>query len=48
LRDNSGTEALGIGHEEDVLGLLYLGRPDGALPPAPDRGSSTEFVSFLD
>lgn len=48
LRDNAGTEALGIGPEEDVLGLLYLGRPDGPLPPAPDRGASAEFVSYLD
>jgi nitroreductase len=48
LRDNAGTRALGIGHEEDVLGLLYLGRPGGELPPAPERASSANFVSYLD
>jgi nitroreductase len=48
LRDNSGTEALGIGPAEDVLGLLYLGRPEGDLPPAPNRADSTSFVSYLD
>jgi hypothetical protein len=48
LRDNSGTAALGIGHEEDVLGLLYLGRPDGVLPPPPNRTGSDSFVSYLD
>lgn len=48
LRDNAGTEALGIGPEEDVLGLLYLGRPNGALPAAPDRAGADSFVSYLD
>jgi nitroreductase len=48
LRDNRGTEALGIGAEEDVLGLLYLGRSDGPLPPAPERESAGGYVSFLD
>ncbi|MBJ7458812.1 MAG: nitroreductase [Thermoleophilaceae bacterium] len=48
LRDNRGTEALGIGPEEDVLGLLHLGRQTGPLPPAPARTDAEGFVSFLD
>ncbi|MBI2690894.1 MAG: nitroreductase [Solirubrobacterales bacterium] len=48
LRDNAGTEALGIEPDEDVLGLLYLGRPDGALPPPPDRASPARFVTYLE
>lgn len=48
LRDNAGTEALGIGPEEDVLGLLYLGRPEGTLPSPPNRAGPESFVSYLD
>jgi nitroreductase len=47
LRDDAGTAALGIGPEEDVVGLLYLGRPGGELPTPPDRASSASFVSYL-
>lgn len=48
LRENSGTRALGIGAEEDVLGLLHLGRPQGTLPAPPVRAASASFVSYLE
>lgn len=48
LRDTAGIEAVGIGADEEVLGLLYLGRPSGDLPPAPARATIDEFVSYLD
>lgn len=47
LRDNAGTHALGIGPEEDVLGLLHLGRAKGAPPMPPDRADSSSFVTYL-
>lgn len=48
LRDGAGIEAVGIGPEEEVLGLLYLGRPLGETPPQPQRDGSASFVSYLD
>lgn len=48
LRDNRGTEVLGIGPEEDVLGLLHLGRAQGGAPAPPERAEAMEFVSYLD
>lgn len=48
LRDTAGTEAVGIGADEEVLGLLYLGRPSGDLPPAPERAAVDDFVTYLD
>lgn len=48
LRDTAGTQAVGIGAEEEVLGLLYLGRPSGELPAAPARATIDAFVTYLD
>lgn len=48
LRDSAGIDAVGIGADEEVLGLLYLGRPSGELPPPPARAEVDEFVTYLD
>lgn len=48
LRDSEGIAAVGIGAEEEVLGLLYLGRPLGELPPPTVRASTDSFVTYLD
>lgn len=48
LRDSAGIEAVGIGADEEALGLLYLGRPTGITPPPPDRAAIADFVSYLD
>lgn len=48
LRDTAGIEAVGIGADEEVLGLLYLGRPTGSAPPAPERAAVEDFVSYLE
>ena len=48
LRDNRGTAALGIGPDEDVLGLLHLGHPAGRTPAQPARTATDDFVSYLD
>lgn len=48
LRDSAGIEAVGIGADEEVLGLLYLGRPTGGTPSPPERAAIDDFVSYLD
>lgn len=48
LRDSAGIEAVGIGADEEALGLIYLGRPTGGTPPAPERSTIDQFVSYLD
>jgi nitroreductase len=48
LRDDRGTAAVGIGPDEDVLGLLHLGHAHGAGPNAPTRAAVEEFVDYLD
>lgn len=48
LRDNRGTAALGIGPDEDVLGLLHLGHPAGRTPAQPARAATDDFVNYLD
>ncbi|MGB1582228.1 MAG: nitroreductase family protein [Solirubrobacterales bacterium] len=48
LRDGEGISAVGIGADEEVLGLLYLGRPLGELPPQTERAGTDSFVTYLD
>jgi nitroreductase len=48
LRDENGLLALGIGGDEEALGLLYLGHPSGANPASGDRAGIEAFASFLD
>lgn len=48
LRTDEGRAAVGIPDEEQVLGLLHFGKPDGDMPEAPERGPLEHFVTFLD
>jgi nitroreductase len=48
LRDEDGLRAIGVGGDEEVLGLLNLGHPSQAHPAAGDRAGIESFVSFLD
>lgn len=48
LRSDEGLAALGVGADEQVLGLLYLGDPAGAIPVAPVRAEVAEFTTYLD
>lgn len=48
LRTDAGREALGIPAEEQVLGLLHFGEPEGELPEPPERGPLEHYVTFLD
>lgn len=48
LQSVEGSAALGIGGDEEPVGLVYLGKP-GPIPPNPGERSDTEsFVSYLD
>jgi nitroreductase len=47
LREKSGREALGIGADEQVVGLLYLGHPRQEQP-APERAPVAEVADYLD
>jgi nitroreductase len=47
LRSPDGRAALGIGGEEEVLGLLHLGHPRQEQP-APERAPVGEVVDYLD
>lgn len=48
LRTDQGLAALGIGADEQVLGLLYLGDAAAGAPPATQRASVEEIVTRLD
>jgi nitroreductase len=47
LRMPEGREALGIGDDEHVLGLLHLGRPARDWSP-PQRAEPAHYATFLD
>jgi nitroreductase len=47
LRDPAGREALGIGDDEKVLGLIHLG-PQRQEQPPPDRLPPGDYVTFLE
>jgi nitroreductase len=47
LRTDAGRAALGVGVDEHLLGLLYLGRPRQDREP-PERAPTGEVVTFLD
>jgi nitroreductase len=47
LRTDAGRAALGIGHDERVIGLIHLGPARQAKPP-PERTDPTSYVSYLD
>jgi nitroreductase len=47
LRDPAGRAALGIGEQEEVLGLLHLGHPRQEQPP-PRRAPVADVVEYLD
>ena len=47
LRDPAGREALGIGDNEKVLGLIHLG-PQRQEQPPPDRLPPGDYVTFLE
>jgi nitroreductase len=47
LRDARGRATLGIGDDEEVLGLLYLGHPRQEQP-APERAPVADFTEYLD
>jgi nitroreductase len=47
LRGPAGREALGIGDDEHVLGLLHLGYADREWSP-PARGEPADYTRFLD
>lgn len=48
LQSAEGAAAVGIGADEEPLGLIYLGRP-GQVPPKPGQRSAIDrFVSYLD
>lgn len=47
LRTNEGRRALGVGGGEDLVGLLYLGRPRQEQR-VPERADTAEIVRWLD
>jgi nitroreductase len=47
LRTPEGRDALGIGDDEHVLGLLHLGRPGREWAPPP-RTEAADYTTFLD
>ncbi|MGH2907012.1 MAG: nitroreductase family protein [Solirubrobacterales bacterium] len=47
LRDPAGLAAIGVGGDEEVLGLLHLGKARGTVE-APRRDEQTSFVEYLD
>jgi len=46
LRTRTGREAIGVGDDERVLGLIHLGTPR-IEPPVPDRTPVDSYVSYL-
>lgn len=48
LRTDEGLAAVGVGADEQVLGLLHLGDAGCATPPAPERAPVAEIVSYLE
>lgn len=48
LRTDEGLAAVGVGADEQAIGLLYLGNPLGAAPLVPERAPAADFVSWLD
>lgn len=48
LRTDAGRRAVGLGEDEEVLGLLHFGEPDGEVPEPPQRGALEHYVTFLD
>src|SRR4051812_44004724 len=47
LRTDAGRAALGIGHDERVIGLIHLGPARQEKPP-PERLDTGAYVSYLD
>lgn len=47
LRTEAGRAAVGLGEEEEVVGLLHLGHGRQEMPP-PDRPGAADTVVFLD
>jgi nitroreductase len=48
LRTDAGRAAVDLGDQEQVLGLLHFGEPDGDLPEPPEREALDQYVTFLD
>jgi nitroreductase len=48
LRDPRGREAVGVPDDEEIVGLLYLGRAAQDYSEAPARPEPAEYVSYLD
>lgn len=48
LRTPEGRTAVGIPEQEQVLGLLHFGEPEGELPEPPERGPLEHYVTWLD
>ncbi len=48
LRDEEGRRIAGIGEDEHVIALIYLGRPVGELPEPPERDAPEAFIEYLD
>jgi hypothetical protein len=47
LRTPEGRAAVGVGDDEQVLGLLHLGTPRQE-PRVPERAPTAQIVQFLD
>jgi nitroreductase len=47
LRTAEGREALGVGHDEQIIGLLHLG-PPRQEQRVPERAGTGDIVSWLD
>jgi nitroreductase len=47
LREEAGRQAVGVGAEETVLGLVYVGRPIQEQRP-PERAEPESYVTWLD
>jgi nitroreductase len=47
LRTNAGRDAVGLGPDEDFVGLLHLGNAKQSAEP-PSREPTDNYVSFLD
>jgi nitroreductase len=47
LRTRQGREAVGLGADEQVVGLIHLGRPRQERA-APERADPTSYVTYLD
>jgi hypothetical protein len=47
LRTRAGQEAVGLGTDEEFIGLLHLGRAKQSAE-APEREPADRYVTFLD